>query len=66
MGEEYILRDRVKELENVNFFVKNNTLNSVLNRLIWLKEKNGNLDQAIEIVKSMLNPNSLGNKNDNV
>ena len=66
MGEEYILRDRVKELENVNFFVKNNTLNSVLNRLVWLKEKNGNLDQAIEIVKSMLNPNSLGNKNDNV
>lgn len=55
MSDDYhYYKDQVKELQNINDFVRKNTLYSVINKLIWLKENNGNMDHAIEAVKSML------------
>lgn len=54
---EYYYRDQMRELQNVNMFVRVNTLRSVLNKLEWIKENDGNLEHAIEFVKY-----ELGNK----
>ena len=51
---EYYYRDQMRELQNVNMFVRVNTLRSVLNKLEWFKENNGTLDHAIEFIKSEL------------
>ena len=44
----------MRELQNVNMFVRVNTLRSVLNKLEWIKENNGNIDHAIEFIRSEL------------
>lgn len=54
---EYYYRDQMRELQNVNAFVRLNTLRSVLNKLEWFKENGGSLEHAIEFVKC-----ELGNK----
>ena len=51
---EYYYRDQMRELQNVNAFVRVNTLRSVLNKLEWLKENGSTLDHAIEFVKCEL------------
>ena len=51
---EYYYRDQMKELQNVNAFVRVNTLRTVLNKLEWIKEQGGSLDHAIEFIKSEL------------
>jgi hypothetical protein len=59
--ESYMYRDQVRELQNINDFVRKNTLLQVKSRLEYLlneREKaalpiNG-LRQAIEIVKAMI------------
>ena len=58
---EYMYRDQVRELQNINEFVRKNTLLQVKSRLEHLTEErekaalpiNG-LRQAIEIVKAMI------------
>ena len=50
----YYYRDQMKELQNVNMFVRTNTLRSILNKLEWLKENGGDIDHAIEYIKSEL------------
>ena len=35
---EYYYRDQMRELQNVNAFVRVNTLRTILNKLEWLKE----------------------------
>ena len=50
----YIYRDQSRELLNINKFLKRNTLGSILNKLIWLKENDGTIDHAIEYVRSEL------------
>ncbi len=50
----YYYKDQVRELQNVNDFVRRNTLGSVLNKLKWIKENGGNLEHAIEFVKCEL------------
>ena len=54
MNDEYYYKDRVTELQNINSFVRKNTLGSVLNRLKYLKENGGDIDHAIELVISMM------------
>jgi hypothetical protein len=54
---EYYYRDQMRELQNVNAFVRVNTLRSVLNKLEWIKENDGSLEHAIEFIKC-----ELGNK----
>lgn len=51
---EYYYRDQMRELQNVNAFVRVNTLRVVLNKLEWFKENNFTLDNAIEFIKSEL------------
>jgi hypothetical protein len=51
---EYYYRDQMRDLQNVNSFVRVNTLHSVLNKLEWFKENNGNLDHAIEYLRMEL------------
>ena len=51
---EYYYRDQMRELQNVNSFVRSNTLRSILNKLEWMKENGGNLDHAIEYLKCEL------------
>ena len=51
---EYYYRDQMRELQNVNAFVRVNTLRSVLNKLEWFKENGGSLDLAIEFIKCEL------------
>jgi hypothetical protein len=51
---EYYYRDQMKELQNVNAFVRVNTLRIVLNKLEWFKENNGTIDQAIKFIRSEL------------
>jgi hypothetical protein len=51
---EYYYRDQMKELQNVNAFVRVNTLRIILNKLEWFKENNGTIDQAIEFIRSEL------------
>jgi len=50
----YSYRDQMKELQNVNAFVRVNTLRIILNKLEWLKENGATLDHAIEFIKSEL------------
>jgi hypothetical protein len=59
--EVYMYRDQVRELQNVNQFVRRNTLLQVKNRLETLAKDRENLNSptdgithAIEIVKAML------------
>lgn len=55
MSEDYYYyKDQVKELQTINSFVRKNTLHSVLNKLLWLKENGGDIDHAIEYVRSEL------------
>ena len=51
---EYYYRDQMKELQNVNAFVRVNTLRTILNKLEWFKENGSTLDDAIEFIKSEL------------
>jgi hypothetical protein len=51
---EYYYRDQMRELQNVNSFVRVNTLHSVLNKLQWFKENSGNLEHAIEYIEMEL------------
>ena len=51
---EYYYKDQMRELQNVNAFVRSNTLHSVLNKLEWFKENGGNLEHAIEFVRCEL------------
>jgi hypothetical protein len=55
-------KDRVKELESINSFVKRNTLLSVQNRIEYIKNERANqglpvhgVTMALEIVRTMLN-----------
>lgn len=57
---EYYYRDQMRELQNVNDFVRNNTINSILAKLEWIKEErekqglsNAGLEHAIEAVRCM-------------
>jgi hypothetical protein len=47
-------KDQMKELQNVNAFVRVNTLRVILNKLEWLKENGATLDHAIEFIKTEL------------
>jgi hypothetical protein len=58
----YYYRDRVKELESINSFVKRNTLLSVQNKIEYVRDERVNLGlpvhgitMALEIVRTMLN-----------
>jgi len=51
---EYYYRDQMRELQNVNAFVRVNTLRTILNKLEWLKENGATLDHAIEFIRSEL------------
>ena len=51
---EYYYRDQMKELQNVNAFVRVNTLRTILNKLEWFKENDKTLNDAIEFIKSEL------------
>ena len=50
----YSYRDQMKELQNVNAFVRVNTLRTILNKLEWFKENNGTIDDVIWFIKSEL------------
>ena len=50
----YYYRDQMRELQNVNAFVRANTIRSVLHKLEWFKQNGGNIDHAIEFLKSEL------------
>jgi hypothetical protein len=51
---EYYYRDQMRELQNVNAFVRVNTLRTILNKLEGFKENDKTLDDAIEFIKSEL------------
>jgi hypothetical protein len=60
--EIYYYRDRVRELESINSFIKRNTLLSVQNRIEYIREERANLGlpvhgitMALEVVRTMLN-----------
>lgn len=60
--EIYYYKDRVRELESINSFVKRNTLLSVQNRIEYIRDErvNGGLPvhgvtMALEIIRTMLN-----------
>jgi hypothetical protein len=61
MSEDYhYYKDQVKDLQNINDFVKMNTINSIINKLEWLKKErslsglsNDGLEYAIEAVRAM-------------
>lgn len=50
----YYYRDHMRELQNVNAFVRVNTLRTILNKLEWFKENGGTMDDAIWFIKSEL------------
>lgn len=50
----YYYKDQMRELQNVNAFVRVNTLRTVLNKLESFKENNKTLEDAIEFIKSEL------------
>jgi hypothetical protein len=54
MSDEYYYRDQMRELQNINAFVRVNTLRTILNKLEWFKENGANLDHAIEFIKCEL------------
>jgi hypothetical protein len=47
-------KDQMRELQNVNAFVRVNTLRTILNKLEWIKEQGCGIDHAIEFLKSEL------------
>ena len=51
---KYYYRDQMRELQNVNAFVRVNTLRTILNKLEWFQENGNTLDDAIEFIKSEL------------
>jgi hypothetical protein len=51
---EYYYRDQMRDLQNVNAFIRVNTLRSVLNKLELFKENGGNLENAIEYIRMEL------------
>jgi hypothetical protein len=51
--EVHYYKDRVKELESINNFIKDNTLSRVIAKLEWLKEGNATMDHAIHAIKAM-------------
>jgi hypothetical protein len=58
----YYYKDRARELESINSFVKNNTLLSVQNRIEYVRDERVKLGlpvhgvtMALEIVRTMLN-----------
>ena len=59
--EIYYYKDRVRELESINSFVKRNTLLSVQNRIEYIRDEREKLGlpvhgvtMALEIVRTML------------
>jgi hypothetical protein len=62
MDDVYYYRDRVRELEAINSFVKRNTLLSVQNKIEYIRDERANLGlpvhgvtMALEVVRAMLN-----------
>jgi hypothetical protein len=62
MDDIYYYRDRVRELEAINSFVKRNTLLSVQNKIEYIRDERANLGlpvhgvtMALEVVRAMLN-----------
>jgi hypothetical protein len=60
--EIYYYRDRVRELESINSFVKRNTLLSVQNKIEYIRDERANsglpvhgITMALEVVRTMLN-----------
>ena len=60
--EIYYYKDRVRELEAINNFVKRNTLLSVQNKIEYVRDERAKLGlpvhgvtMALEIVRTMLN-----------
>jgi hypothetical protein len=51
---EYYYRDQMRDLQNVNAFVRVNTLRTVLNKLESLKENDKTIDDAIEFIRTEL------------
>ena len=58
----YYYKDRVRELESINSFVKSNTLLSLQNRIEYVRDERAKLGlpvhgvtMALEIVRTMLN-----------
>ena len=58
----YYYKDQVRELQDINSFVKRNTLLSVQNRIEYIKDEREKLglpisgiDMALEVVRTMLN-----------
>jgi len=58
----YYYKDRVRELESINSFVKRNTLLSVQNKIEYIRDERANLGlpvhgitMALEVVRTMLN-----------
>jgi len=59
--EIYYYKDRVRELESINSFIKSNTLLSVQNRIEYIRDEREKLGlpvhgvtMALEIVRTML------------
>ena len=50
----YYYKDQMRELQNVNAFVRVNTLRIILNKLEWFQENGATLEHAIEFIKSEL------------
>lgn len=61
MADDYhYYKDQVRELQNINDFVRKNTINSIISKLEWLKNErnslglsNAGLEHAIEVVRAM-------------
>jgi len=58
----YYYKDRARELESINSFVKSNTLLSLQNRIEYVRDERAKLglpvhgvNMALEIVRTMLN-----------
>lgn len=51
---EYYYRDQMRDLQNVNAFIRVNTLRSVLNKLELLKENGKTIEDAIEFIRTEL------------
>jgi hypothetical protein len=58
----YYYKDRVRELESINSFVKRNTLLSVQNKIEYIRDERANsglpvhgITMALEVVRTMLN-----------
>ena len=51
---EYYYRDQMRDLQNVNAFIRVNTLRSVLNKLELFKKDGKTIDDAIEFIRTEL------------